>query len=116
MRNAGLDEPQVGIKIAGRNINNLRYADETTLMGESQEELKSFLMMVTEESEKTGLKFSIKKTKSIASRPITSWQIEGNKVETMTDCIFLGSKITTNVTAAMKVEDTCTLEEKLRQT
>ena len=110
MRNAGLDEPQVGIKIAGRNINNLRYADETTLMGESQEELKSFLMMVTEESEKTGLKFSIKKTKSIASRPITSWQIEGNKVETMTDCIFLGSKITTNVTAAMKVEDTCTLE------
>ena len=116
MRNAGLDESQVGIKIAGRNINNLRYADETTLMGESQEELKSFLMMVTEESEKTGLKFSIKKTKSIASRPITSWQIEGNKVETMTDCIFLGSKITTNVTAAMKVEDTCTLEEKLRQT
>ena len=85
-------------------------------MGESPEELKSFLMRVTEESEKTGLKFSIKKTKSIASRPTTSWQIEGNNVETMTDCIFLGSKITTNVTAAMKVEDTCTLEEKLRQT
>ena len=89
-------ESHAGIKIAGRNINNLRYTDETTLMGESEEELKTFLMGMNEESEKTGLKFSIKKTKTIASNPITSWQIEGNKVETMTDCIFLGSKITTN--------------------
>ena len=91
MRNAGLDEAQAGIKIAGRNINNLRYADDTTLMAESEEELKSLLMKVKENSEKVGLKLNIQKTKIVASGPITSWQIDG---ETMTDFIFLGSKIT----------------------
>ena len=91
MRNAGLDEAQVGIKIAGRNSNNLRYADDTTLMAESEEELKSFLMKVKEESEKVGEKLNIQKTKIIASGPITSWQIDG---ETVSDFIFLGSKIT----------------------
>jgi len=91
MRNAGLDETQAGIKIAGRNINNLRYADDTTLTAESKEELKSLLMKVKEESEKVGLKLSIQKTKIVASGPITSWQIDG---ETVTDFIFLGSKIT----------------------
>ena len=93
MRNAGLDEAQVGIKIAGRNINNFRYADDTTLMEESKE-LKSLLMKVKEESEKTGLKLNIQKTKSMASSPITSWQIDGETMETVTDLIFLGSKIT----------------------
>ena len=92
MRNAGLDEAQAGIKIAGRN--SLRYADDTTLMAESEEELKSFLMKVKEESEKTGLKLNIQKTKIIASGPITSWEIDGETVETVTDIIFLGSKIT----------------------
>ena len=92
MRNAGLDEAQAGIKIAGRNINNLRYADDTTLMAESEEELKS-LLKVKEESEKAGLKLNIQKTKIMASSPITSWQIEGEKVEAVTDFIFLGSKI-----------------------
>ena len=92
MRNTGLDEAQSGIKIAGRNINNLRYADDTTLMTESEEELKSFLMK--EESEKVGLKLNIQKTKSMASGPITSWQIDGETVETVSDFIFLGSKIT----------------------
>ena len=94
MRNAGLDEAQAGIKIAGRNINNLRYADDTTLMEESEEELKSLLMKVKEESEKVGLKLNIHKTKIMASGPITSWQIDGETMETVTDCIFLGSKIT----------------------
>ena len=94
MRNAGLDEAQAGIKIAGRNINNLRYADDTTLMAESEEELKSLLMKVKEESEKVGLKLNIQKTKIVASRPIMSWQIDGETVETVSDFIFLGSKIT----------------------
>ena len=94
MSNTGLDEAQAGIKIAGRNINNLRYADDTTLMAESEEELKSFLMKVTEESEKVGLKLNIQKTKIMASSPITSWQIDGETVETVSDFIFLGSKIT----------------------
>ena len=94
MRNAGLDEAQAGIKIAGRNINNLRYADDTTLMAESEEELKRLLMKVKEESEKVGLKLNIQKMKIMASGPITSWQIDGETVETMTDFIFLGSKIT----------------------
>ena len=94
MRNAGLDESQTGIKIVGRNINNLRYTDEITLMAESEEELKSLLMRVKEESEKAGLKLNIKKTKIMASGPITSWKIKGEKVEAVTDFIFLGSKIT----------------------
>ena len=94
MRNAGLEEAQAGIKAAGRNINNLRYADDTTLMAESEEELKSFLMKVKQESEKAGLKFSIKKTMIMASSPITSWQIDGKTIETMSDFIVLGSKIT----------------------
>ena len=94
MRNAGLDEAQAGVKIAGRNINNLRYADDTTLMAESEEELKSVLMKVKEESEKTGFKLNIQKTKIMASSPITSRQIDGETVETVSDFIFLGSKIT----------------------
>ena len=94
MRNAGLEEAQGGIKIAGRNINNLRYADDTTLMAESEEELKSLLMKVKEESEKVSLKVNIQKTKIMASRPITSWQIDGETVDTVADFIFLGSKIT----------------------
>ena len=93
MQNAGLDEAQVGIKIAGRNINNLRYADDTTLMAESEEELKSLLMKVKVESEKVGLKLNIQKTKIMASIPITSWQIDGENVETVSFFIFLGSKI-----------------------
>ena len=100
MRNIGLDEAvyctQAGIKIAGRNLNNLKYADDTTLMAESEEELKSFLMKVKEESEKVGLKLNIQKTKIMASGPITSWEIDGETVETVTDFIFLGSKITTD--------------------
>ena len=94
MRNTGLEEAQAGIKIAGRNINNLRYADDTTLMAEGEEELKSFLMKVKEENEKVGLKLSIQKTKIMASGPITSWQIDGETVETVADFIILGSKIT----------------------
>ena len=94
MRNAGLEEAQAEIKTAGRNINNLRYADDTTLMAESEEELKSFLMKVKEESEKVSLKLNIQKTKIMASGPITSWQIDGETVETVSDFIFLGSKIT----------------------
>ena len=93
MRNAGLDESQAGIKIAGRNIKNLGYADDTTLMGESEEELKGLLMSAKEESEKTDLKLNIQKSKIMASDPITSWQIEGEKIEVMTDFTFLGSKI-----------------------
>ena len=106
MRNSGLEEAQAGITIAGRNINNLRYADDTILMAES-EELKSLLMKVKEESEKVGLKLNIKKTKIMASGPISSWQINGETMETVTDFIFLGSKIT------MKLKDTCSLEGKL---
>ena len=94
MRNAGLDEAQAGIKIAGRNINNFRYADDTTLMTESEEELKCLLMKVKEESEKAGLKLNIQKTKIMASAPITSWEIDGEIVETVSDFIFGGSKIT----------------------
>ena len=94
MRNAGLDEAQAGIKIARRSINNLRYADDTTLMAESEEELKSLLMKVKEESEKAGLKFNIQKIKIMASGPITSWQIDGETIETVRDFIFWGSKIT----------------------
>ena len=94
MRNAGLDEAQVGIKIAGRNINNLRYADDTTIMEESEEELKSLLMKVKEESEKVGLKLNIQKMKIMASGPITSWQIDGETVETVSEFIFGGSRIT----------------------
>ena len=96
MRNAGLEEAQAGIKISRRNINNLRYADDTTLMAESEEELKSLLMKVKEESEKVGLKLSIQKMNIMASGPITSWQIGGKTMETVTDFIFLGSKIATN--------------------
>ena len=106
MRNSGLEEAQAGITIAGRNSNNLRYADDTILMAES-EELKSLLMKVKEESEKVVLKLNIKKTKIMASGPISSWQINGETVETLTDFIFLGSKIT------MKLKDTCSLEGKL---
>ena len=94
MRNAGLEEAQAGIKIAGRNINNLRYGDDTTLMAESEEELKGLLMKVKEDSEKVDLKLNIQKTKIMASGPITSWEIEGETVETVSDLIFLGSKIT----------------------
>ena len=94
MRNAGLEEVQAGIKIAGRNINNLRHTDDTTLMAENEEELKNLLMRVKEESEKAGLKLNIQKAKIMAFSPITSWQIEGEKVEAVTDFIFLGSKIT----------------------
>ena len=102
------------MKIAGRNINNLRYADDTTLMAESEEELKSLLMKVKEESEKVGLKFNIQKTKIMASGPITSWQIDGVKVEIVTDFIFLGSKKSLwTVIATMKLIDACSLEEKL---
>ena len=96
IRNAGLEEAQAGISIAGRNINNLRYADDTTLMAEREEDLKSLLMKVKEESEKVGLKPNIQKTKIMASSPITSWQIDGETMETVTDFIFLGSKITVN--------------------
>ena len=97
MRNAGPERPPGGIKIAGRNINNLRYADDTTLMAESEEELKSLLMKVKEESEKVGLKLNIQKMKIMASGPITSWQIDGETVETVSDFMFLGSKITADV-------------------
>ena len=113
MRNAGLDEAQAGIEIAGRNINNLRYADDTTLMAESEEELKSLLMKVKEESEKAGLKFNIQKTKVMASSPITSWQIEGETVEIVADFIFGGSKVLQMVIAAMKLKDAYSLEGKL---
>ena len=104
MRNARLQEAQAGIKIAGRNINNLRYADDTTLMAESEEEPKSLLMKVKEESEKVGLKLNIQKTKSMASSPITSWQIDGERVETVADFIFLGSKITADGDCIHKIK------------
>ena len=112
MWNARLGEAQAGIKIAGRNINNLRYADDTTLMAESKEELKSLLMKVKEESEKVGLKLNIQKTKIMASGPITSWQIDGETMETVTDFIW-APKSLQMVTAAMKWKDPCSLEEKL---
>ena len=113
MRNAGLEEAQAGIKISGRNINNLWYADDTTLMAESEEELKSRLMKMKEENEKFGLKLNIQKTKIMASGPITSWAIDGETVETVADFIFLGSRITEMMIAAMKLKDTYSLEEKL---
>ena len=113
MRNAGLEEAQAGIKIAGRNINNLRYAEDTTLMAESEEELKSLLMKVKEESEKVGLKLNIQKTKIMASGPITSWQIDGKTVKTVADFIFWAPKSLQMVTAAKKLKNTCSLEEKL---
>ena len=112
MRNTGLEEAQAGIKIAGRNINSLRYADDTTLMAES-EELKSLLMKVKDESEKVGLKFNIQKTKIMPSSPITSWEIDGETVETVSDFIFGAPKSLQMVTAAMKLEDTYSLEGKL---
>ena len=113
MKNAGLEEVKAGIKIAGRNINNLRYADDTTLMAESEEELKSLLMKVKEESEKVGLKFNIQKAKIMASGPITSWQIDGETVETVTDFILGAPKSLQMVTPAMKLKDACSLEENL---
>ena len=108
-----LDGAQAVIKIAGRNINNLRYADDTTLMAESEEELKSFLMKVKKESENVGLKLNIQKTKTMASGPITSWQIDGETMETMTDLFFWAPKSLQMVNAVMKLKDTCSLEEKL---
>jgi len=112
MRNTGLEEAQTGIKIVGRNINNLRYADDTTLMAESEEELKGLLMKMKEESEKVGLNLSIQKTKIMASSPITSWQIDGETMETET--LFWGaSKSLQMVTGAMKLKEACSLEEKL---
>ena len=113
MRNTGLEEAQAGVKISGRNINKLRYADDTTLMTESKEELKSLLMKVKEESEKVGLKLNIQKIKIVASGPITSWQIDGETMETVTDFILGGPKSLQMVTAAMKLKDACSLEEKL---
>ena len=113
MRNAGLEETQAGIKIAGRNINHLRYADDTTLMAKSEEELKSLLMKLKEESEKVGLKLNIQKTKIMASGPITSWEIDEETVETVSDFIFLGSKSLQMVIAAMKLKDAYSLEGKL---
>ena len=113
MRNAGLEETQAGIKIAGRNSNNLRYADDTTLMAESEEELKSLLMRVKEESEKADLKLKILETKIMASGPISSWQIDGEKMETVRDFNFGVQKSLQIVTAAMKLKEACSLEEKL---
>ena len=113
MRNAGLEEAQAGIKIARRNINNLGYADDTTLMAESKEELKSLLMKVKEESEKVGLKLNIQKTKIIASGPITSWQIDEETVETVSDFVLGAPKSLQMVIAAMKLKDACSLEGKL---
>ena len=113
MRNAGLDEAQAGIKIAGRNINNLRYADDTTLMAESEEELKSLLIKVKVESEKVGLKLNIQKMKIMASCPITSWEIDRETVETVSDFIFGGSKITKDGDCTIKFKDTYSLEGKL---
>ena len=113
MRNARLDEAQAGISIAGGNINNLRYVDDTTCMAESKEELKSLLMNVKEESEKVGLKLNMQKTKIMASGPITSWQIDGEKMETVRDFILGAQKSLQMVSAAMKLKDTYSLEEKL---
>ena len=113
MRNAGLEEAQAGIKAAGRNINNLIYVHDTTLMAESKEELKSLLMKVKEKSEKVGLKLNIQKTKIMASGPITSWQIDGETMETVTDFILGGSKITADEDSAMKLKDACSFEGNL---
>ena len=113
MRNAGLEEAQAGIKISRRNISNLRYADDTTLMADSEDELKSLLMKVKEESEKVGIKLNIQKTKIMAPGPITSWQIDGETMETVTGFILGAPKSLQMVTAAMKLKDTCSLEEKL---
>ena len=113
MRNAGLEEAQAGIKIAGRNINNLRYADDTTLMAESEEGLKSLLMKVKEESEKVGLNLNIQKTKIMASCPITSWEIDGETVKRVSEFIFWAPKSLQMVTAAMKLKDAYSLEGKL---
>ena len=113
MRNAGLEEAQAGIKIAGRNINNFRHADDTTLMEESEEELKSLLMKVKEENEKVGLKLNIQKTKIMASGPITSWEIDGETVETVSDFIWGAPKSLQMVIAAMKLKDAYSLEGKL---
>ena len=113
MRNTGLEETQAGIKIAGRNINNLRYADDTTLMAEGEKKLKSLLMKVKEESEKVGLKLNIQKTKIMASCPIASWEIDGKTVETVSDFIFLTPKSLQMVIAAMKLKDVYSLEGKL---
>ena len=113
MWNAGLDEAQTEIKIAGRNINNLRYADDITLVAESEEELKSLLMKVKEESEKVGLKLSIQKTKIMASGPITSWQIDGETMEIVADFTFWAPKSLQMVIAVLKLKGTCSLEEKL---
>ena len=113
MRNAGLEEAQAGIKIAGRNINNFRYADDTTLMAESEEELKSLLIKVKEESEKVGLKLNIQKTKIMASGPITSWEIDGETMETVSDLVFGVPKSLQMVIAAMKLKDAYSLEGKL---
>ena len=115
MRNTGLDEAQAGIKIAGKNINNVRYADDTTLMEESEEELKSLLMKMKEESKKAGLKLSIQKTKIMVSSAITSWQIKGERVEPVTDFIFLVSQSLLMVTAAMKLKHVCSLEERAKK-
>ena len=113
MRNAGLEEAQAGIKFAGRNINNLRYADDTTLMVESEEELKSLLMKVKEESEKVGLKLNNQKTNIMASGPITSWELDGETVETVSDFIFLGSKIIADSDCSHEIKRRLLLEEKL---
>ena len=113
MRNTGLEEAQAGIKIAARNLNNLSYADDTTLMAESEEELKSLLLKVKEESEKVGLKLNIEKMKIMASGPITSWQIDGETMEMVTDFILGAAKSLQMVTAAMKLKDAYSLEEKL---
>ena len=112
MRNARLDEAQTGIKIARRNINNLRYADDTTLMGESEEGLKSLLMKVKEDSEKVGLKFNIQKMKIMASGPITSWQTDGETMETATNFIFLGAKITADVDCSHEIKRCLVLGKK----
>ena len=116
MRNAGLEEAQAGIKIAGRNINNLRYADDTTLLAESEEELKSLLMKVKEESEKVGLKLNIQKTKIMTSGPVTSWKIDGQTVEMVADFIFLGSKITADGDCSHEIKSRLLLGRKVMTT
>ena len=113
MRNAGLEEAQAGITIARKNTNNLRYADDTTLMAESEQELKSLLMKMKEESEKIGLKLNIQKMKIMPSSPITSWEIDGERMETVSDFIFLGSKITADGDCSHELKDACSLEENL---
>ena len=113
MQNAWLNESQAGIKIAGWNINNLRYADDTTLMAESEEELKIFLMKVKEENEKAGLKLNIQKIKIMASGPITPWQIDGETMETVTNFIFLGFKVTADSDCSHEIKDACSSERKL---